>query len=559
LDGSHVPLDGALPKGPAPAGRRVLLGGKFEAPVTELLAAAKEANKLDDLSQSIEQDKHADQSPLNQRAKLALATAIRSVQEKDPEARAALQRLLPLAKGVPVDAPIDQRWPEFIACQYALNRPALLSETTLLLEVMNENINGGLTQSKTFEGKGDWLRIVRHARGRAQVLSLPPEVQTPFGSDPGLRYWSPVIGVEDWTRAGGLRLPHWTLQNSTIRHYPGHENDLMFFNVPMRGDFEVTCDLTASRWREMRPAYGALRFDLLQTRKEYVIYTLGGGGTHNQKIDPPLPELGDADRFRLVVKDGTYSTFVNDRKLAEEYVGSSTDPWLLFQCLPLATGEIRNLKIIGNPMVPESIDLMALGFDMRGWRGYQQGHYWSHRGDELNDAGTAPALDKNQPVPPRGNQIERTLFYHRPMLEDGVFEYQFYYEKDKTLVHPAFDRLAFMLEPEGVKIHWITDGAYESSGLNIDNLTVEPNNRRGGKLPLNDKAWNKMRLTLKGDVVTLQLNGQDVYERPVESTNQRFFGLFHYNDRSEARVRQASYKGDWPKRLPAGEEIFLRK
>ncbi len=144
------------------------------------------------------------------------------------------------------------------------------------------------------------------------------------------------------------------------------------------------------------------------------------------------------------------------------------------------------------------------------------------------------------------------------MLEDGVFEYEFYYEKGKTLVHPAFDRLAFMLDPDGVKLHLITDGPHERNGLKIDNLVDEPQNRRGGKLPLRDKAWNTVRLSLKGDSLMIDLNGQAIYERAVESTNQRFFGLFHYTDVSEARIRQASYRGDWPKQLPKAEELFLQ-
>jgi hypothetical protein len=558
LRGVNQALDTAIPMGPVPEGRRVLLGGKFEAPVIELIAAAKEANKLDELLRRIQQVEFGNTNQLNQRCKLALTAAICSLEEKDQEARSALEKLHPLAKNLPLDAAIHRRWPDLIACLYAMHRPQLLQTTRALLDVMNDNVVNGINQGKNFDGKPNWEQLVRLTRARAQVLSLSGEPRKRFGSDPDLRYWSPVAAVEDWTRGQGRGVPQWLLQGRTIRHYPGHQEDFMYFNVPMRGDFEVSCDLTAFGWREMHPAYGALRFDVLYTLKEYVIHTIGQG-TSSHKIEPKLPEPGDAYRLRLVVKDGTYTTYVNDRKLAEEYIGSSADPWLFFHCSGMCTGEMRNLKITGNPTVPESINLMTLGFDMRGWRGYELRGHWERRGGELFDPGAAPKPGKGRSNAPRGNQIERTLFYHRPMLEDGEFAYEFYYEKDKALVHPAFDRLAFMLEPDGVKIHTITDGPNERSGQKIDNLTVEPNNRRGGNLPLNDKAWNKMRLILKGDVVTLQLNGQEIYQRAVEPANQRFFGLFHYTDTSEARVRLATYSGDWPKRLPSEDEIFLKK
>ena len=54
----------------------------------------------------------------------------------------------------------------------------------------------------------------------------------------------------------------------------------------------------------------------------------------------------------------------------------------------------------------------------------------------------------------------------------------------------------------------------------------------------------------------LALNGAEVYERPIEPTNQRLFGLFHYTDRSEARVRSMTYAGDWPKQLPPNDKLF---
>ena len=60
------------------------------------------------------------------------------------------------------------------------------------------------------------------------------------------------------------------------------------------------------------------------------------------------------------------------------------------------------------------------------------------------------------------------------MLEDGQIAYEFYYEPGKVMVHPALDRLAFLLEPDGVKIHRLTDGAYERTGLTPDNTATSP-------------------------------------------------------------------------------------
>jgi hypothetical protein len=111
-----------------------------------------------------------------------------------------------------------------------------------------------------------------------------------------------------------------------------------------------------------------------------------------------------------------------------------------------------------------------------------------------------------------------------------------------------------------VRLHWLTDGPHETSGVPFDNATDEPACRRGPpRLPLAPKAWNKVRLAVAGDTVKVALNGTEVYERRIEPTNQRFFGLFHYTDRTEARVRGMTYSGDWPRTLPPNDRLFERK
>ena len=62
---------------------------------------------------------------------------------------------------------------------------------------------------------------------------------------------------------------------------------------------------------------------------------------------------------------------------------------------------------------------------------------------------------------------------------------------------------------------------------------------------------------LTGDTVDLTLNGQHICSRELEPTNQRTFGLFHYADQAEARVKNIRWRGDWPKQLPDVSEQEL--
>ena len=88
------------------------------------------------------------------------------------------------------------------------------------------------------------------------------------------------------------------------------------------------------------------------------------------------------------------------------------------------------------------------------------------------------------------------------------------------------------------------------AGRGFDNVFVDKQAQRGGPLPLKNADWNKLKLILTGDMLTLELNDQLIYERKIDPTNQRHFGLFHDSGNGQVRVRNVVYRGDWPKLLP---------
>ena len=82
---------------------------------------------------------------------------------------------------------------------------------------------------------------------------------------------------------------------------------------------------------------------------------------------------------------------------------------------------------------------------------------WRQRGDLAAGGGL---VGRHEPHL-AGSFAESLLRYHRPMLEDGMIEYEFYYRPGESHCHPALDRLAFLLDPAGVRVHWITDDRYD--------------------------------------------------------------------------------------------------
>src|SRR6185503_13315017 len=100
----------------------------------------------------------------------------------------------------------------------------------------------------------------------------------------------------------------------------------------------------------------------------------------------------------------------------------------------------------------------------------------------------------------RAGRKEETLTqYHRPLVEDGELDYEFFYESGVTCVHPALDRLVMLIDPDGVNLHWVTDHDAISSGLLPGNVTTEKESRKGPeKLALKAGDWNQAKLKLAG-------------------------------------------------------------
>ena len=153
--------------------------------------------------------------------------------------------------------------------------------------------------------------------------------------------------------------------------------------------------------------------------------------------------------------------------------------------------------------------------------------------------------------PTAGTEADQSVIsYFRPLQNGDVLTYDFLYEPGQIVVHPAVGRIAFLLEPDGIKIHWMTEGGRDLSGLAADNAVVEPANRRGpAALPLKSGQWNSVRLAIEGPKFTVELNGQAVYERLLESSVGREFGLFHFKDQTAAQARNVVLKGRWPESL----------
>jgi hypothetical protein len=143
------------------------------------------------------------------------------------------------------------------------------------------------------------------------------------------------------------------------------------------------------------------------------------------------------------------------------------------------------------------------------------------------------------------------LRYHRPIQENGTMTYEFLYNPGKSMVHPVLGKLAFLLEPDGVKLHRLTDTLHGPARLDPANAVDDPSCRRGpDRLPLKTGEWNRLALRATRDGITIILNDVEIFARKVELTDDLTFGFFHFADQTEARIREVSYAGKWSKAVP---------
>jgi len=535
---------------------RLQTGGEPRAPAIELVEAAKTLAKLDELTARIEGIKLAlsEHAAANERAKLALLGMIAGARGDDAAAAKALESIKPLLEKSSSDQPAWGRWPEMCLASSARSRPALRKPALALVTTMVEQVaKRKPTAVEKRTPREAWMRQVKHLLAQLRLAELGgPDAARTFGSDPEASLWARVTQTRGETRGEGYPIPHWSVRDNQLTHYPGHDRDLLYLAVPLRGEFQLDCETSSLPGEFIRVAYGGLAVGPKQDLKG-LDRSQFGRPKGDIVVNPPLEKLGDWYAFRLAVKGGRLTASVNGRKVHDAPAPPEGDPWVTILSQGMETGTVRKLAITGNPSVPGKLNLSAMP-DLAGW--LADDYIETMSGDDVNWDKRGEEIVGRHVEDTPGNKQESLLKYHRPMLEDGQFEYEFFYDPGKVLVHPALDRLAFLLEPDGVKIHRLTDGSFERNGLEPDNTSNEPENRRGpASLPLKPTAWNRLVLRLSGDKATLELNDQVVYERTLEPTNQRYFCLFHYADETQVRVRNVTYEGNWPRSLPASMRL----
>jgi tetratricopeptide (TPR) repeat protein len=518
-------------------------GGDLVSPALELLAVAKELKKLDELATAAALA--AKEYPDQARPLVSFGVLLALARGDNQAVAAGLQKATEFVKTQPAETPLHERHPEFLATYAALASPnARNLAKTLAQEIVKD-------QQQPRNIGPEWARRTPHLRALANWAADKTTANIPFGQTPPMTQWRPVTRSTASERGEGYPAGPWKLAAGEATYLTGSPRAALYHAVPLTGDFEVRGQITTAANRTIRLIYGGVAFAVSADAKQVIRQEVGRSTDIRTPLAEKPKDFGPNVEYKLIVKDSVMTAFVNGQQVHTEPLPAAVDPWLAIETTTAnQTGMIKNVQITGAPTVPGEINLSA-ALALEGWRADYYGERaatvdrnsgqaseWSKKGEEIVATRLSNAA---------GSFRESVLQYHRPLLEDGEVEYDFYYEPGKTEVHPALDRLAFLLAPDGVKTHWLTDAQHERTGLAPDNSEPAAGSRPA---PLKAGDWNKLKLTLRGDEAILFVNGTEVARRKIDPTNQRTFGLFRFADASGVRVRNVVHRGNWPRALP---------
>ena len=535
---------GDSPNKQASSHRRMVVGGDLVSPAIDLVNAARQLGALKELQARITNSAANDTTAVRCRQTMTILTKI-----ADGQFDAAEEQLADLhAQFVQLDrSQVTTRCPETLAIYVGIQH----AQTRDIAQELLSYLVGSFIRAERSGSQDVWDRQMAALVGWAKSRAGSPADTVEFGDHGASQNWIPVSRMTARSRGLGFPQGRWQVARGRVKNLASHDEDYLFYRSPLRGNFQVECEVTSFGWRHSHLAIVGQWVAPVWRMRTYEI------GNFRQsrpliEITPPLSAADDWIRYRTVVRDGTAATHFNGRRVHSEPLDAHHEPWIAVRSPWYADGEVRDLRITGQPEIPQQLNLSASP-RLPGWMSYQDVHLgtdWLQSVD-VEAGGLIVGARHSEHA---GTGCESLIQYNRPMLEDGTIEYDFFYDEDNVHVHPALDRLTFLLKPAGVSMHHVTDGPWDRSAGDPLNVHDDRQSRRGpGRLPLRQNDWNHLRLNLTGDTVQLTLNNELVFEYGLEPTNLRTFGLFHYSDQTEARIRNVAWTGQWLKALPPDE------
>ena len=383
-----------------------------------------------------------------------------------------------------------------------------------------------------------------------------------------LKYWTPATVRSAKAIERGQRNGVWLTHEQHVLHLAGGTTDILFCRFPLIGSFDFICETQegGAVGTDGGLVYGGLQFQALGRSDQLTVWNADTQQTVTRIA--PFARSGTSPVFNHVSirsSEAASQFESNFHPVWFDKRSALASPWLGLQSFGTKRPVFRNLRLTGEPQIPQQIKLIS-GDQLRGWMSAFYDESQPPFYDSPVEKPTVEATDDKQSydwrleadhivgakqTAPEKSEQPGLMQYQRPLLESESVTYEFLHQDEASVVHPAVGRLTFLLESGGVRLRWITTGESEWTGLAIDNAALEPLHRRGPRLlPLKQEDWNQVRVQLAGEEILIHLNDELIYQRPLEPNADTTFGLYRAARSSKATIRSVIMTGNWPNTLP---------
>lgn len=372
-----------------------------------------------------------------------------------------------------------------------------------------------------------------------------------------LKHWVPVSLRTAWSINRGRISGQWLVHENHVLHLAGGQTNLLICSIPLRGDFDFVCETQegGNIGTDGGLAYGGLQFQALGRNEMLTVLNADADQSGHRYSAFARGDSSPAfNRVSIRSRDGIASFESNFHTIWTDSQEAHQSPWLALRSDGTKRPIFRALKLVGTPEIPREVRLVA-GDALRGWQtGFfnQQQPSFDPSLPRIESvdwnlaAGTLTSTASTDPIKQRS-----LIQYQRPLLDDESISYEFFFNGDDSILHPTLGRLAFLLEPSGVRVHWVTTGDRDWTALPADNALLEPLSRRGPRnLPLKENDWNAVTVRQSARDVSMELNGEPIYLRKREDGRPAQFALYRPARKGPAQVRNIVLRGGWPTTMP---------
>lgn len=378
--------------------------------------------------------------------------------------------------------------------------------------------------------------------------------------------WLPAMHLTANAHAAGRPAATWLRQDQTIRHAGGPELQYLFLAYPLSGEFRFSVETQDVPGGEGHLSYDGLTFEILGRSGHGSIWKSG----RNMVASNRCPALvhGEFNTLSVESSGKAFRYFVNGELYYEQSAGKQHSPWVALFADRGRRAKFRNLELTGTPEILREV---SLSDSLNGWLS----NFYGETQPPASLAATAAVLPdpiatdvredhdwaavdgiiygRRSSIDSLSGSVQSRLYYQRPLREGESLSYEFFYVPGAVEVHPAIGRTCFLLQSDGLLLHWITDGDdKEWSGMRSGNSVAAQNSK---PLALKPYEWNKLQIGLEGENATLKVNGNQVHSQPLDAADSRLFSLFHFKDRTSAEVRNVVLRGNWPDELDPVEIV----